>query len=114
MTTLGRRFPTTRWCRISRSAGRVPKPGLIQVLRSGLVMTRDQQKAALSAEIIRDYAEGRIGRKQIRHRLGVTDFDLVLLRVGEEGLRLPRADPNLTAIGVARLEEAMQNAKHQA
>ena len=70
-------------------------------------MTRDEQRNALTTDVVRDYAAGRIAWKQIRHRLGVEDYDLVLLRLGEEGLKLPRADPKHSELGLARLRQAM-------
>ena len=74
-------------------------------------MTRDEQRNALTSDIIRDYAHGRIAWKQLRHRLGVTDYDLVLVRLGEEGLSLHRADPRFSELGVARLRQAMAAAR---
>lgn len=74
-------------------------------------MTREEQKGALTAEIMRDYAEGRVAWKQLQHRLGVTDYDLVLIRLGEEGLKLPRADAKFSELGIARLQQAMTAAR---
>lgn len=54
-------------------------------------LTADQQIAALTPQVMRDYAAGSITWSQIRERLGVTDFTLMLRRLGEENLRLPRA-----------------------
>lgn len=70
-------------------------------------MTRDDQLKLLTTEVVRDYAAGRTAWTQIRHRLGVVDYDLVLFRLGQEGLRIPRADPKVSELGLARLRTAM-------
>ena len=70
-------------------------------------MDREEQLKALTPEVVRDYATGRIAWKQIVRRLGVTDYDLVLTRLGQEGLRIPRADPARSELGLQRLREAM-------
>lgn len=53
--------------------------------------TSEQQLMALTPQVMRDYAEGRLNWSQIRRQLDVIDFGLVLRRLGEEGLSLPRA-----------------------
>lgn len=70
-------------------------------------MTREQQTNALTAAVLQDYAAGRIAWKQMQRRLGVTDYDLVLMRLGEEGLKIPRADPRHSELGLIRLRQAM-------
>jgi hypothetical protein len=45
----------------------------------------------VSAIMIRDYAEGRLSWSRLRETTGVEDFGVILRRLGEEGLKLPRA-----------------------
>ena len=54
-------------------------------------LTAKQQLEALTPDIVRAYAGGELAWSQIRRRHGVLDFGLLIRRVGEEGLRLPRA-----------------------
>ena len=54
-------------------------------------LSRDEQLAALTPQVMKDYAEGRLSWSQIRHELDVEDFSLILLRLGDEGLKLPQA-----------------------
>lgn len=55
------------------------------------LLTRDEQLAALTAQVMRDYSEGRLTWRQIRDDWNVDDFNLVLERLGDQGLKLPRA-----------------------
>ena len=71
-------------------------------------MNRSDQLETLTSDVVRDYSAGRIAWTQIRHRLGVTDYDLVLFRLGQEGLRVPRADPARSDLGLQRLRTAME------
>lgn len=50
-----------------------------------------REAAALTPDVVRAYAEGQLAWSRIREELGVRDFGTLLRRVGEEGLRLPRA-----------------------
>ena len=70
-------------------------------------MDREEQLKALTPEVVRDYAEGRIAWTQIRRRLGVTDCDLVLFRLGQDHLSIPRANPARSELEVQRLWTAM-------
>ena len=59
--------------------------------KQDLDLSRTEQLSRLTAEVTRDYAEGRVTWSQLRDRLGVVDFSANLQRIGEEGLRLPQA-----------------------
>ena len=87
--------------------------GLIYAL---VMMWRDKQAAArehkrLTRDLLTAYAEGRLSWSQIRCQTGVVDFGLVLQRLGEEGLRLPRADPNRPSAARLWLREALAERK---
>lgn len=71
-------------------------------------LTEDQQIAALTPQIMRDYATGSITWSQIRERLGVNDFSLVLRRLGDEDLRLPRAPSDRHSSAQLWLREALR------
>lgn len=77
------------------------------------VSTEEQQLDALSPEVVAAYASGKITWSQIRERLGVLNFGLVLRRLGEENLRLPRAAANRPTQARAWLREALQQASAQ-
>lgn len=51
----------------------------------------DMSDGTLSAELVRRYASGGISWREIRDQTGVEDFNIMLARLGDEGLRLPRA-----------------------
>ena len=48
-------------------------------------------RPTISADLVRDYAEGRTSWREIRALTGIEDFNIMLTRLGDEGLRLPRA-----------------------
>lgn len=73
------------------------------------MLTEEQQLAALTPEVIREYATGLITWSQIRERLAVTDFSLILRRLGEEDLRLPRARPDRPSAAKLWLREFLQD-----
>lgn len=54
-------------------------------------LSRVGQLAALTPEVMRAYSGGQISWREIRQRYGVLDFNLILQRLGEEGLKLPRS-----------------------
>lgn len=70
--------------------------------------TDEEQLEALSPEIVLAYANGEIAWSQIRRRFGVRDFGLLIRRVGEEGLGLPRAAPDRPTLARGWLREALQ------
>lgn len=72
-------------------------------------LTVDQQLAALTPEVMRDYAGGSITWSQIRERLGVTDFSLILRRLGDEELRLPRAPSSRPSAARQWLRDALRD-----
>lgn len=77
------------------------------------VLTNDQQRDALTEDVVRAYANGEIAWSQIRARHGVTSFSLLLRRLGENGLRLPRADPSRPTQARVWLREALEKAHPQ-
>ena len=70
-------------------------------------LTNEQQRNALTDDVVRAYANGEIAWSQIRAKHGVTSFSLLLCRLGESGLRLPRADPNRPTQARTWLREAL-------
>lgn len=72
-------------------------------------VSEDRQLAALTPDVMRAYAEGALPWSQIRRRFGVVDFTLILRRLGEEGLRLPRADPDRATQARLWLREALRD-----
>lgn len=73
-------------------------------------LSREEQLAALTPEIVQSYAQGSLAWSQIRERYGVLDFGLLLRRVGEEGLRLPRAPAGRPSKAREWLREALAEA----
>lgn len=74
---------------------------------AGAEMAKGQQLAALTADVVRAYAGGALTWSQMRERFGVVDFYLVLQRLAEEGLRLPRAPADRATRARAWLREAL-------
>ena len=63
-----------------------------------------------STAMIRDYAEGRLSWSRMREATGVEDFGVVLRRLGEEGLKLPRAPRNRPTRARQWLRDALAGA----
>lgn len=72
------------------------------------VLNEERQLAALTPEVMRAYADGALPWSQIRQRFGVVDFTLVLRRLGEEDLRLPRARADRSTEARLWLREVLQ------
>ncbi len=78
------------------------------------LLSRDEQLAALTPQVIKDYAEGRLSWSQIRRQLDVEDFGLILLRLGDEGLKLPPAPANRPTQARGWLREAIKDMQAKA
>lgn len=78
------------------------------------LLSRDEQLAALTPQVIKDYAEGRLSWSQIRRQLDVEDFGLILLRLGDEGLKLPRAPADRPTQARGWLREAIKDMQAKA
>ena len=70
-------------------------------------LTEEQQMNALTVDVIRAYAAGDLTWSAIREHLAVLDFGLVLRRLSEENLRLPRAPAARPTLARAWLRDAL-------
>lgn len=70
---------------------------------------RAHDEAALTPDVVRAYAEGRLAWSRIREDLGVRDFGALLRRLGEEGLRLPRVPRDRPSAGKAWVAEWLRD-----
>lgn len=70
-------------------------------------LPEEDQLAALTPEVVKGYADGDLSWSHIRSEFGVLDFGLMLRRLGEQHLRLPRASADRPTAAREWLRQAL-------